>query len=439
MQTMQTMRWTQTMESKTNEITNGENAKVAAFATSSAWLRLGAIAVLTFFGLFYFRSQGVTPIRSAAVSVGMSIFFLLLWLVESRWTTNAPTPPKKRSSFDWGMHYVRGFAIVCILLTHFFQKTDAVRFAHAFLLSSTIYFLFISGYLCQFLAFRHPVVAKTYYFSKLKNVIAPYVVFTIATILAMLIINAKRAGIIAPADISLKAMPNIFLLGWAQRQYWYIPFVTVLFLISPWLTRTGNRTLVWLSVVSFVLAVCFPYRPSSHLTWDIPMSLYRLVYFSWAYFFGFAYARWKKQIDLDLGAYAIPAFLIGMALGIGMLSRTKVAWLPSHFLSGPFALSFQKILFLIPILYVANKVRSVRIPLFDWLATYSFTLFFLHYFFLSDYAALQAAIFSHMGAAMLPKLCVRIGLSVLFVGQCLILSILLKTACGRWSRSFVGS
>ena len=87
---------------------------------------------------------------------------------------------------------------------------------------------------------------------------------TIATILAVLIIDAKRFGIIEPADISLKAIPNIFLQDWAQRQYWYIPFVTALPLISPWLTRIGNRTLAWLSVVPFALTVSFPYRPSSH-------------------------------------------------------------------------------------------------------------------------------------------------------------------------------
>ncbi len=377
--------------------------------------------------------------RAAAASMGMVVSFLLLWLVESRVPADPPKPPKSRDNFDWGMHYVRGFAIVCILLTHIFQQTDAARFAHAFLLSSTVYFLFISGYLCQFLAFRHPVNAKTYYLAKLKNVISPYFVFSLATLAAISLVNAKRPGIIAPSDISLKSIPNIFLLGWAQRQYWYIPFVTVLFLISPRLTRVGNPFLVWLALVSFFLAVCFPYRPASHLTWDISSSLYRFVYFSWAYFFGFAYARWKKQIDPFLGAYAVPALLMATIIGLCMLYGKKAWWLPSYFLSGPFALSFQKFLFLIPILYLADKVRSSRIALFDMLATYSFTLFFLHYFFIKDYVILQRTIFSHIGDSSLLQLCVRIGLAVLFVGQNLLLSILLKKACGRWSRSFIGS
>ena len=426
------------MESKTNELTNGQGAPTAKFA-ASAWRRLGAIAVLSISGLFYFRSQGVTPIRSVAVSTGVSIFFLLLWLVESRWTTDAPTPPKKRSNFDWGMHYVRGFAIVCILLTHFLQYADATQFARAFFKSSTVYFLFISGYLCQFLAFRHPVDTRAYYLSKLKNVIAPYLVFSLATLLAISLINVKRPGVIAPSAISIKAIPSIFLLGGAQRQYWYIPFIAIVFLFSPWLTRTSNRTLTWLSIVSFALAICFPFRPPTVPTWSVPFFLYRFVYFIWAYFFGFAYARWKEHIDPDLGAYAVPALLMGTVLGICMMSSGKVAWLPSHFLSGSFALTFQKLLFLVPILYVANKIRTCRIALFDMLATYSFTLFFLHYFFVKDFVVLQRAIFAHVESGSFLQLCVRIGLGVGFVALNLVLSILLKTACGRWSRSFVGS
>jgi hypothetical protein len=130
---------------------------------------------------------------------------------------------------------------------------------------------------------------------------------------------------------------------------------------------------------------------------------------------------------------------MGTVLGVCMMLPGKVAWLPSHFLSGSFALTFQKLLFLVPILYLANKVRSSRIALFDMLATYSVTLFFLHYFFIKDYAILQRTIFSHIGDSSLLQLGVRIGLAVLFVGQNLVLSILLKSACGRWSRSFIGS
>ena len=406
--------------------------------TSALW-RLASITALSILCLVYFRWQGVSPMRVAAASIGTAVFLLLLWLVESRVPADPPKPPKSRDNFDWGMHYVRGFAIVCILLTHFLQYADAAPIGRAFFKSSTVYFLFISGYLCQYLAMRRPVNTKAYYLSKLKNVIAPYVVFSVATIAAILLINGKRPGVIVPSTITARSIPNIFLLGWAQRQYWYIPFIAIVFLFSPWLTRTGNRTLVWLSLVSFALAICFPFRPPTVPSWNLTFFLYRFVYFMWAYFFGFAYARWKKQIDPFLGAYAIPALLMGVVLGLCMMSGKKAQWLPPYFLSGSFAMSFQKFLFLVPILYIANKVRSTKIALFDMLATYSFTLFFLHYFFVKDYVLLQRAAFSHLGGNTLLESVVLFGLALAFVGQNLLLSILLKKACGRWSRSFIGS
>ncbi len=404
------------------------------------FLRAATIALLGAAAYAYFRILGVPVAKTLPLVLGGCAFLAILWVVEWITSGEAPAVPKaKKDGFDWGMHYLRGFAIVCIMLTHFLGRTGAAKFAHAFLTSSTVFFLFISGYLCQYLAFRRPVESRKYYLSKLKNVIALYVVCSLATLAAILAINAKRVGVIAPSDLSLRAMPDILLLGWVQRQYWYIPFVAVLFLVSPWLTRSSNRTLAWLSVVSFVLAVSFPHRPPSHLVWSIPHFLYRMVYFTWAYLLGFAYARWKRQIDPHLGAYVAPTLLTGMALGVCALAPETAFWRPEYVLADSFAWSFQKLLFLVPVLYVANRIRSTRIALFDMLATYSFTLFFLHHFFIRDYAVLQKLVFLHIGPAPVLRLCVRVVLAAIFIGQNLVLSILLKKACGRWSRSFIGS
>ena len=385
----------------------------------------------------YLACHGAGTKKVVVSSALLLIGFLAIWLAERRFCGPEKPPAPKRPDFDWGMHYMRGFAIVCIMLTHFFGRTGSAKFAHAFLTSSTIFFLFISGYLCQYLAFRRPVKTGMYYRSKLKNVVSPYVVCSFATMAAVWLLQAKRVGVVAPASISVRNIPNILLLGWAQRQYWYIPFVVILFLVSPWLTRIGNRTLLWLLVVSFFAAVCFPGRPLGNLTWNPVVSLYRYVYFTWAYLLGFAYARWKDRIDPHLGAYAIPALLLGTLLGF----RTMFpAGLYSDFiLSGSFAWSVQKLFFLVPVLWIANRVRSVRIPLFDWLATYSFTLFFLHHFFIQDYIGLMARMSGTLGAGTLVQTAVHIALAVVFVAQNLLLAVILKQVSGRWSRQFIGA
>lgn len=407
-------------------------SKIRAFQ----WSRLATIVALSFFCFFYFHCHGISTVRSVAVSFGVGLFFAFLWIAESLGHSPPSRPGKTRDGFDWGMHYMRGFAIVCIMLTHFFGQTGAARFSVAFLRSSTIYFLFISGYLCQYLANRRKVDTGQYYLAKLKNVISPYVICSFATMAAVCLLQGHRVCVISPAQISIRSVPNILLLGWAQRQYWYIPFVVVLFLVSPWLTRIGNRSLLWLLVVSFFTAVCLPWRPPSYMTWHPGVALYRYVYFSWGYLLGFAYARWKAQIDPHLHAYAIPALLLGMLLGFHEMFPSSI---PSRFvLSGSFAWTLQKLFFLVPVLWIANRIRSIRIPLFDWLATYSFTLFFLHYFFVQDYIALVAWAGKATSCTVL-QICAHIGLAVVFMAQNLLLAFMLKKVCGHWSRQFIGA
>ena len=109
-----------------------------------------AIAALGAIAFLYLRGQGVSDLRSFSVVAAGCTALAVLWALE--WRTGfgeAGSPNPRRSDFDWGMHYLRGFAIVMILLTHFFGCIGPKWVKPAFFSGSTVYFLFISGYLCQ--------------------------------------------------------------------------------------------------------------------------------------------------------------------------------------------------------------------------------------------------------------------------------------------------
>lgn len=76
-----------------------------------------------------------------------------------------------KKNFDWGMHYFRGFAICAIVINHMAYYLGHESFQWAWLKNGTIFFLFISGYLCQFLDSRRRSSPMEYYSKKLKNVI----------------------------------------------------------------------------------------------------------------------------------------------------------------------------------------------------------------------------------------------------------------------------
>ena len=356
----------------------------------------------------------------------------------------------KPKSFDWGMHYLRAFAIVCILLEHFWCYNGWEKESRAFLIGSTVYFLFISGYLCQYLSVRHPVSPKTYYRRKVRNVLCPYLVWTLLTVVVVRIANEARCGVIAPDAIRWKTIPAIVLFGWAQGPYWYIPFVCLLFLVSPRLSRVRNSEMVRLSALLFFLAICIPVRPVLPIENGLaPLSL-QYTYFAWSYLFGFLYARFKERIDDRLSGYVGAAVVLGLLLGVQAITPDCFTFgypsfdspepaTGSFILGGSLAQSIQKLFFLVPAVALTNRLSQKRIPVLDWLATYSFTMYFSHHFFVQDFVRLQDRLFVLTGPGAFGRTILRLMLSILFIAFNLALAMALKKLLGRRSRCLIGT
>ena len=292
---------------------------------------------------------------------------------------------RANGDFDWGMHHLRAFAIVCIMVNHLWCHAGLFETAKAFLVGSTFYFLFISGYLCQYLELRRPTETKTYYRKKWTNVICPYLVWSLFTIAVVRFAGLHHVGVLPLGMARWDNIPHILLFGWAQATYWYIPFVCILFLVSPWLWRRKTSKLAWLFLISFSFAVCLPFRPSSHFDGNPVMAFFQYVYFVWSYLLGFLYARLKPRIDPYLKSYAVPFLGFGILLGLGLLEPEAFAIVcPSEIdpndalretvLGGPLARSVQKLFFLVPAVVLATRFSGKRIAVLDWLATCSFSM-----------------------------------------------------------------
>lgn len=393
-----------------------------------------AVALLaSSFGLFaYLHLEGASTPGAAAVAIALLLLGTFIWVRETAVFGDEPARAKpKKSTFDWGMHYMRGFAIVCIMLMHVQARLGHRGLTRSFFSASTVFFLFISGYLCQYLAMKKPVVDRDYYSKKGLNVILPYLLCSLVTMFLVWLTGRERIGVISPGDIGARGIAQALVLGKAQDQYWYIPFVTVLFAISPALTRLSLPALVWCTIVAFFASLVFPSRYGSFLSFNIVVSGSKFTFFTVYYLIGFLYARLKEQIDPYLKTYVIPALLFALILGIHSL---RPGLFPMPVLKTDTFKTLQKLFFLIPVLFVAGLLKHRRVRVLDAFAEYSFTLFFLHYFFVQDYVALQ-----HRLAGQIPRSILAPVLIVLFIGQNLVLSVLLKKAFGRWSRSLIGS
>ena len=286
------------------------------------------------------------------------------------------------------LHAFRGFAIVNIVAVHafasaitFVRPEDPPRF-DAFLSlaneiafhDSTIYFALISGLLYS------TVLAGRgwgkFYSGKLRNVLLPYVFFTLLLTLWVRppVVGAEFGGLFASgAGEYFKTVGLNLVDGGAMFHLWYMPVLAVLFLATPLIAGSlGHKQARWL----VLLVVLAPLAVSRS---GIDVSVQSVVYFLGVYAVGIAvgrdYDRWLAWLErnlLLLGAVAILASLLFPLLG--RLGFQQVGfWNPVE------SLHYIHKLAIAGVALVLLKRWEERIPRWlDLLATYAFAIYFLH-------------------------------------------------------------
>lgn len=342
-----------------------------------------------------------------------------------------------KNDFDWATHYFRGFAIICIMACHFVVAFPYVKIHDVFFESSTIFFLFISGYLCQYLATRRPTTAIVYYKKKLQNVIAPYVVFSVVFPIISVITKSGSFQNLGCDLVSIGFLAKGILLGEIQIPYWYIPFVSILFLISPVLNKMSNERMLKFFVIALIVSVVFPKRQFPFVI-EWPGTLYLYTYFTPAYLLGFVYCRFKDQLDVTLKRN----WIIPLVLSVGLLFWL---WDP-HFLGvdcvhKDLVVALQRYSMVALALVGFSYIKDRRIAILDAFAKYSFTLFFLHCFVFWRVFFARRALCARLGFEEGTMLVYAIDATLFVFSSLALLGIcaLLKKATGKYSRYLIGS
>ncbi len=316
--------------------------------------------------------------------------------------------------FDWQMHYFRAFAILMIMATHYCGVFGFAALDKYFFRSSTIYFLFISGFLCQYLFAVHPQSPIDYCKKKLLNVICPFLVFSVA-------IGLFRGD----SPLAIGFWRDVAF-GRIQLQYWYIPFVSILFLASPLLCRLTNRLLLSVFGISLVVFCAFPVRPSVGfaLSWSHTFHLY--AYFAVFYLLGFVYCRYKAQMFAALKKHVAVLAVIAVAASVAM----------------PFAKShmdavhaIQKVSIGSLVLVVLDMIKGHKIWILDLLAKYSFTLYFIHLGLFLQTVKYHDIVVSCIPVSVISELIVF----CLYALGMLLFAAILKKALGKYSRPMIAA
>lgn len=195
--------------------------------------------------------------------------------------------------FKWSFHYLRAFAIVNIIFVHAWRipENNSINpihidiFREVLFHDSTFYFIFISGFLFAYLS--HKVSTKRFYINKFKNIVLPYVFLTVTLLLLYANIGTQEDVF---SIVFIKSLGDALLFGTASSQFWYIPFILLVFLVAPLFLKLKSNSLKILSLICLFL-------PMLGTRTGTLLSVGQIIYFLPGFILGIFFAKhYKKTI-----------------------------------------------------------------------------------------------------------------------------------------------
>ena len=343
-------------------------------------------------------------------------------------------------AYDLTFHHFRAFAILCVMFTHLWhepsflegfeaEKRLVTALSDTFFHSSTIYFIFISGYLFEYVNRRKAFSVPAFYLSKIRNVLTPYLVLSCLLLLAGSLMERWCGSV--PAFINegmpLTSLTDVLiclLYGSASlTPYWYIPFILSVFVIAPLFFHMKdsllNRLLPPLAVLPLLVprGLLFFFR--------------NYCYFLPIFLLGIFFARTRERC-MDFIVRHLRAIVhIAVFTSLVIFANFYLDFIPNT----ETAYYVQKTAIGMCVILLLER-RQQSSPLLDLLARYSFPLFFLHVIVqnICD-PALFTSLLSLCGDRLLP---VSLLVALLESLLCVLLVRLLKKVLGRRSRLVIG-
>ncbi len=366
--------------------------------------------------------------------------------IEGEAPVSAPVPAKL-AYLDY-MEGFRGLAIIFVVMIHANNAllrrgvegvTDQFSWVytgfHILSHNSTVYFALISGILYAYCLHRKP--HGEFLQSRFSAVVAPYAIVTIFLTLMLFGMAAMRGdGLPASSGMASELAYNL-VFGEAWNHLWYIPVITVLYVISPLLLRLAERReLIWAATILTLLPLAVS-RTATEVT------LAMLVYFSGVYMVGLLIGVNPERTLAQLERFWKWAVFIAVAAACGV---AYLDWAGIEFV-GPTSVRESAIyvlrialavLMLIGLRKFSGRLGPKTDRALKLIAAYSFGIYFLH-------APLLRPIVKVVGSFVPdgnPAWALVLAISVTFVLS-LALSVAIvaavKRIAGRHSKLLVGS
>ncbi|WP_161624258.1 acyltransferase family protein [Spongiibacter marinus] len=357
------------------------------------------------------------------------------------------TSPKTSQHHIAHLHAFRGFAILNVIGAHAwtslmfrvggYEMADSMRVLYSLIQTvfhdATLYFAVISGLLFTRVLRGRPWA--NFYRAKLKNVILPYAILSVFFLTALwdwYVGYAADNGL--PTDYATALLRGL-LLGQTLPQFWYIPVLAVLFLITPVLDALiQHPQRRWLAVALVILPLFISRTGMAN-----SVSVQTIVYFSGAYLCGMLMGQHYEAVQAAITRNTLNLFLLVLATSAALFALYANGYKSSGWLSYTESLFYiQKLAITALILHTFLCLEGGLPKLLHTLGDYAFAIYFLHLVFIFLLAQLLVEPLRahlHSGWMFAGGLLVMLGSAALTLAA----SILLKKILGRYSRALIGS
>ena len=341
------------------------------------------------------------------------------------------------------INHFRAIAITIIVAGHCFYMVDAPfntlaeRAFGNLIAGGTVLFVFISGFLFHHIFYKR-YQFKKFMVGKLKKVLLPYTLLSIAPIVLLVLRQDAYYSLYDPQGtgfIATYLVPAVkyYLTGRFLIAYWYIPFAMILFALSPLHMGFIELRFRWQALITgigFTISL-FLHRPVDDI-----LILQSVVYFMPVYLLGIMASEKKTVIYAKLKNKEIYLLLTAIALAVlqAALGRFSSYQKPPMVYDGIDIMLFQKVALCFFFMVWLHRFEHVNSKYINVLASTSFAIYFTHGFFMQIVRAAVAAFDIEFYSPWLWYPVVTLGM----IGACLLVAISLKKLLPNHSRYIIG-
>jgi probable poly-beta-1,6-N-acetyl-D-glucosamine export protein len=289
-------------------------------------------------------------------------------------------------------NYFRGISILfivgghCISLAGWSIDSLLEKIFVNLIYGGSVLFVFISGFLFHHVFYRN-FNYRIFLKKKFENVLTPYLVLSTAPIFYYVFYKGTGSGtysdyiFLQQEGVYYQYLRPIVMFLWSgatMTAYWYIPFIMIIFLLSPlFIGYIELRPITQIIILGIMVMVSvFMHRPVLNL-----FPLQSVIYFSPVYIYGILCSIYRDIIFKHLKGKGL--FLLIMIFSLAWI-QVELFGHYGNFHKSPLRINYpdllllQKMIMCIFFMLFFNRFENRKLTILNHLASASFAIYFLH-------------------------------------------------------------